>query len=247
MTPSSYVREHQKLWALRSGKVFDDAGYVLQPDDNLFEPLSAETIAEFNNADGQELNPKGKNAAKMNALHSSSALAVNVFHYWRNRDKSSLAKALKIPSVSIREIRFEELAPISENVNRKKFPRDPNIDVVIEYQRGKPGLVGIESKFSEAYGKHEGLKDAYLEPELWDGLPNCLALAKEASVPKVDGLNTPQLLKHLLGMKQSSGVSSFWLVYLWYASSGPEFGDHYSQLDEFIGTVPEYQAVLLYL
>ena len=49
---------------------------------------------------------------KMQALHSSSAIVVNVFEYWKSKSPDFIAKALKIPSKKIEEIVFEEKFPI---------------------------------------------------------------------------------------------------------------------------------------
>ncbi len=235
MTPSSYVKERQKLWALRQRRPFDLHGCCATSNENLLEPLSDNAIRQFNAADGGELSPRGNAPPKMHSLHSSSALAVNVFHFWSHRDQTPLAKALGIPSQRIQSVDFEKLSPIAPDIDRKKFPKDPNIDVVINYESGPFREVGIESKFSEAYGQHAGLKDAYLQEEsLWEGIPNCRQFAERLREPaKVHGLNTPQLLKHLLGLKHRAGIGNFWLVYLWYATPGSELGEHFTQLEEF--------------
>jgi len=235
MTPLSYVCGTQRLWALRRGLPVYERGYTTSQGDNLFEPLNPAVEQQFNDADGGELKQGKDRLPKMQALHSSSALAVNVFHYWRDRDKTPLAKALQIPSGGLDRIDFERLMPIAEQVNREIFPKDPNVDVVLGYRAGAVGEIGIESKFSEAYGTHDGLKAAYLEdPSLWTGLPHCQDFAKSVQGPaKVEGLNTPQLLKHLLGMRKSAGGRPFWLVYLWYATPGAELGQHYQQLETF--------------
>jgi hypothetical protein len=136
MSPSAYVKVHQKLWARRNGQIVDAKGYfsLEEPrNPNLLEPLSAEVCAHFNDADGNELKQKGASLPKMHALHSSSALAVNVFHYWRERDKTLLAQAMEIPSRNIASLQFEKLCPIAQPVDRKAFPKDPNIDVVLRY------------------------------------------------------------------------------------------------------------------
>ena len=241
MTPVSFVREKQRFWALRRGLAVDEKGYTTTLDGNLFEPMSKEVIQQFQDADGGELKSSKTHPPKMRALHSSSALAVNVFHYWRNRDQAPIAKAMEIPSRGMARLDFERLTPIQETVDRKIFPNDPNIDVVIGYRGSSAGEVGIESKFSEAYGTHDGLKTAYLTDEsLWSGLPNCRKYAKRIQAPgNVEGLNTPQLLKHLLGLKHRSGIGKFWLVYLWYATPGPELGQHYQQLESFKAMLAE--------
>ena len=92
MTPPTYVHMKQRLWALRRGLPVDERGYTSSPDDNLFEPLNPAVKEQFNDADGGELKPGKDRLPKMQALHSSSALAINVFHYWKDRDKTPVAK-----------------------------------------------------------------------------------------------------------------------------------------------------------
>lgn len=105
MNGSSYIKKRQELWALRhhlpqrGGPKNTDPtalGYVQRFNDNLYVPLSEKTTTEFEEGDGGELRGTTCN---MQALHSSSALGVNIFEYWRNQSKDTLkqlAKALKI-------------------------------------------------------------------------------------------------------------------------------------------------------
>jgi hypothetical protein len=239
MSPTDYIKAHQRLWALRRGISVDAKGYVTTVDENLLEPLSPEARHQFNNADGNELTSKGANPPKMHALHSSSALAANVFHYWRNRDKAALAHAMEIPSPNIDTLEFEKLSPICTPVERTLFPRDPNIDIVLSYSTGPAKEIGIESKFREAYGVHEGLREAYFRVHrLWTGIQHCRALAERFRQPKkAVGLNIPQLLKHLLGLKNRSPIGKFWLVYLWYAAPTSDQGEHFQQLAMFKATL----------
>src|SRR4051812_48580589 len=85
------IKEKQRAWAART-PVACDGEYCLDPKANI-PWLSDETFREFLAADGNEFGT-GEGRPKIAALHSSSALAVNVFDYWRHRDKSPLAVAL---------------------------------------------------------------------------------------------------------------------------------------------------------
>jgi hypothetical protein len=235
MTPLTYILSRQRRWAERSNKsavrdYFDTVG------NNLFEPLAADATDEFNRADGNELGSLGGSPAKMLALRSSSALAVNVFHYWRTRDLSVLAKVLRIPSSGLASLEFERLTPIAKNVNRRIFPRDPNIDVVLRYDRGGIREIGIESKFAEAYGSHIGIKRAYLdEDSLWQGIPHVRRFAEMNCAPKrTVGVDYAQLIKHILGLKHRNGsVAKFRLLYLWYAVPMAVTALHVEQLSDF--------------
>ncbi|MBM74527.1 MAG: hypothetical protein CMK59_03930 [Proteobacteria bacterium] len=110
----------------------------------------------------------------MQDLHSSSALCINVFDYWRSQTSKDpsiwpiLAKALKIPSQNLSILSFE--AKLSHAASGKKaFPRKPNLDALIEY-KGHQNIdaFGIESKFTEAsYDKPSGLKSAYVDEPIF--------------------------------------------------------------------------------
>src|SRR5262249_54846211 len=158
---------------------------------------SKETRLEFDAADGNEFSRRGEKPAKIAALHSSSALAVNFFDYWRHRDKSALA-ALGPRNGPITQVRFEEKFPT------RIGPRSPNIDVAIRYESGR--ILAIESKFTEWTG-HSGrkaLRDAYLagNRNAWAtvGLPGAQKVAEQYLEHGFDHLDVPQLLKHMLGL-----------------------------------------------
>lgn len=69
--------------------------YTKELGNNLFRKrLSDETEKEIKNGDGVELNG---NPARMQALHSSSAIGVNVFEYWRfKNDLAPILDACKL-------------------------------------------------------------------------------------------------------------------------------------------------------
>ena len=78
------IRAHQKSWAAANSIEIDDDGYARQISDNFFCPLDEDTHKDFKQGDGDELGRDGKRG-KMAALHSSSALAVNVFMPFRQQ------------------------------------------------------------------------------------------------------------------------------------------------------------------
>jgi hypothetical protein len=57
--------------------------YTKDLDDNLFQPLLPDVRKSFSEGDGGELGFAGF-PGKMQAIHSSSALGVNVFQYWKS-------------------------------------------------------------------------------------------------------------------------------------------------------------------
>ena len=97
---ASYIFQRQLLWAQRKGIALcgsaGDRGrlaYTRTLNDNLFEPLSPEANREYGSGDGGELGHDAR-PGKMQALHSSSALGCDMFHYWRRVDESAILGAL---------------------------------------------------------------------------------------------------------------------------------------------------------
>jgi len=175
----------------------------------------------------------------MQALHSSSALACNVFDYWRGRDTGPLAAALGI-NAPICSIRFEQ-----------KFPtglrgRAPNLDVVAQPASGP--VLAIESKFLEPYSgrSKSGFKGKYFESKsvrihLWSavGLRACQehAEAIEAGTQKYLWLHAEQLLKHILGLSRTGAPWS--LLYLWYDPKGAVGSQHRDEAQSFAKAVSQ--------
>jgi hypothetical protein len=273
MDAGGYLRERQILWARRRGikLVPGTAGTGKSSsatrtrilEDNLVEPLSDDARREYDEADGQEAKSTG-HVPKMHSVYSSSALVANTFAYWRRRDDlRPLAHALKIPSSDILSMTFEQKLPISDDVDRRAFPHDPNLDVVFRYG-GKQHrrLVGVEGKFTEAYSarEHRGLKNAYLEQRpLWIGLPNCRRAAEDICPTdrEFTRLDVAQLLKHILGLRHACGGGlDFRLVYLWYDVPFDVGAEHRREIQRFAEIVTSdgikfqaitYQEVILSL
>ena len=193
MNGLDFIKSKQQSWAKRKnfnllGGTIPNKGeknYLYSLADNLFEPLSKENLDSYNSGDGNETKDSKTRLAKMKALHSSSAIVVNLFQYWQGKDVCPILNACKltsrttkvgyliknvgsvspekipiIPSPLNYEIKFEEQFEISED--KSQFPHSPNIDVVIYTPLS---TIGIESKFTEPYSsrKHGGLKQKYVE------------------------------------------------------------------------------------
>jgi len=245
MNARDYILSKQIQWAHRNnitltGSKGDSRGrqaYIKNFDDNLFEPLMPEVKSDFEEADGGEL-IGGPYPCKMQAVHSSSALSVNIFQYWKKiKQVPAIATACGFDSTddtSSQGISFEIKFPISE-----KFPRSPNIDVVIDNSsESRFKVFAIECKFSEAYssGRHSGISPKYIELDtVWDDMPNLLEFAKIISPDdnRFTHLHPAQLVKHILGLKEKFGKDKFRLLYLWYDTIGPESGIHLKEIDEF--------------
>jgi len=203
------ILNQQQAWAEKRGIKLDENGYTLSLNDNLFRPLSPRSEEEFRFGRGDELS-KGK----MNALHSSSALVVNVFEYWRDRDVDFIAQACGA-SKGATSLHFERTYP----TRLSGIP--PHLDVEFHNPLFRP-LV-IEAKFTESYRRKtkRHIKDKYLNSSLWKGLTGCESLVRliceeEKSVTSFSFLDTPQLLKHILGLTTKFGKRGFELLYLWY-------------------------------
>lgn len=266
MNGLEFIKSKQQNWAKRKG--FELVGgtipnkgeknYLCNLADNLFEPLSKENLKCYNSGDGNETKDSKTRLAKMKALHSSSAIVVNLFQYWQEKDVCSILKACKLTSRASRteriienissdspketpiissplnyKIKFEEKFEISDD--KSQYPHSPNIDVVIYTPLSE---IAIESKFSEPYSsrKHSGLKQKYVEnPTFWKGLSNLHKLAQEISPDdnKFLHLDAAQLIKHILGLRKSNNKKNFHLLYLWYDVIGKEGVEHRKEIDLF--------------
>jgi hypothetical protein len=132
------IKARQCEWAIRNGLTFDSDGYCACVDDNIFGGLSAGARKDFESGDGTELGKKGRRG-KIQALHSSSALASNWFDYWRGRDLEPLSRAFRVPD------------PFSTLALEQKVPTGlggigPNLDVFLTC--ADESVFAIESKFA---------------------------------------------------------------------------------------------------
>jgi len=244
-------KNRQKDWADRMGLPLlgskgdrGEPAYTSTLGENLFKPIGSATRREFEDGDGDELKSED-GPPKMQAVHSSAALTVNIFDYWRDQqDRSPLSQALGVPADKILAIAFEAKRPIMEAPNRRVFPKDPNLDVAIATAQGSQvSELAIECKFTELYRRSEpekkGLAPAYLREEhLWTDLPNCLELGRRLHRrdDHFEFLHATQLIRHILGLKHRSGKSAFTLFYLWYdVPDSVEADRHRSEIDEFQG------------
>jgi hypothetical protein len=243
MKANEYIISKQIQWAHRNnitltGGKGDGRGrqaYTKNFNDNLFESLMPEVKSDFEEADGGELTG---NPCKMQAVHSSSALGVNIFQCWKKINQVPVIAATcgfcNTDNTSSQDINFEVKYPISE-----KFLRSPNIDVVINNSsESRFKVFAIECKFSEAYSSrnHSGIESKYIDVDtIWDDIPNLLKLAKEISPDdnKYFYLHPAQLVKHILGLKEKFGKNKFRLLYLWYDTIGPESANHHKEINEF--------------
>jgi len=245
MNGFNYILTKQVAWANRNkipligSKITKGRqAYTKTLDKNMFEPLLPQTETEIKKGDGGELKRDATNSAKMCAVHSSSAIGVNILQYWKKKNIPDIAYALglsrKDNTTSI-EIKFEQKFKISN-----KFNFDPNIDAVIyNDENDKIKAFGIECKFSEAYSSrnHPGLKEKYITEisKQWKDIPKLFEFAKTISPNDKDfhHLHPAQLIKHILGLKNQYGKSGFRLLYLWYDVLGYEGCQHRKEIKQF--------------
>jgi hypothetical protein len=76
-------------------------------DDNFFAPLHPESKKEMSEGDGDELSTP-EDVGKLYSLWSSSALACNVFDYWREETRVPLLKVLSVQDIGYERPRFEQ-------------------------------------------------------------------------------------------------------------------------------------------
>lgn len=248
MNARESIIQKQINWAANRGiKLVGSQGHRGRPtyaealNDNLFVPLSAASIAEIRAGDGGELLGLDGSVPKMHALHSSSALGVNIFEYWRQEDLAHLIAAecglCRRGAASGAKIHYEQKYMISA-----QFRKCPNIDVVIANPEGAEiPIFGIECKFSEAYSPprdkaQKGLKRPYLElTDAWKEIPSLHALAK--TICPEDNthiyLHAAQLIKHILGLRNEYGRKGFRLLYLWYDALGEAGATHRAEIVAF--------------
>ena len=248
MNPREFILTKQIQWAHNNGLDLigskGDQGrkaYLSDLDDNFFLKLKPQVKESFKAGDGGELTGE---VAKMQALHSSAALAVNIFQYWQ--DKGMLSQLLTECGLcsSRRDVEgsleFEKKFKIDASFNI-----DPNLDIVIKNEvRDDITHYAIESKFSEPFTRYnntKGIKPKYLELDIWSDIPAIHDLAAKISPndSKFDYLHGAQLIKHILGLKNQLGKSKFRLLYLYYDTPGISSYIHQKEIEEFEEIVSE--------
>lgn len=248
MKAYEYILSKQVQWALNRGitlvgsREWGRPAYTSTLEENLFEPLAVTVRECFENADGAEVMGSQGNPAKMQAVHWSSALGVNIFQYWQKIGQipviaASCGFCRKGNSLS-QKIVFEDKYAIDE----KKFRHAPNIDVVIHNSDlAKVKRFAVECKFTEAYSSrgHSGLKPEYLNlDDTWHDIPHLYNLSRSLCPDdnRYFHLHPAQLVKHILGLKRKFGKDGFRLLYLWYDVLGEQGSIHQKEIEAFSET-----------
>jgi hypothetical protein len=217
------LKKQQQSWASAEHIDFNDNGYVKELRCNLFQKPSENTVAEFTAGKGREMDNH------MLALHSSSALVVNFFEWWKTSDNiPKLGKAIGLTKTAI-NLTFEKTHNKPTGIPGIK----PHLDLELG---GSSFRAAIESKYTEPYQrKRKTLKPAYAQENIWGNLIGCERLANAI----VDGkevfqyLDAPQLLKHIMGLKTDYGERGFELVYQWFNYPSEESDNHAREIKTF--------------
>jgi hypothetical protein len=236
----------EKNWAKKNNKTLTvnnknskSFTYFKELNNNLFIPLSESLQKQFNKADGHEINDSSEKLAKMKAIHSSSALAVNIFHYWQTQNKIlEIAYCCGLCNKNnkyVEDMFFEK----NDLVIDSSFERKPNIDIVItnsDFSRFK--AFAIESKFTEHFTSKnkQNLSQSYLDMDyLWKNIDFLRDFISQDNSPfhKYKYLDAAQLVKHILCLNREYGKGKFKLLYLYYDSIGEKAINHYCELLDF--------------
>jgi hypothetical protein len=249
LNASEQIIAKQIEWAKNKGlQLVGSAGdrgrkvYTTGIADNLFKSLNEKTKKELEGGDGGELKSKAGQPAKIQALHSSSALGINLFDYWREEsDLSLLFSACGLSRAGSKlfgEILFEQKFPIDD-----RFQYSPNLDVVFfPSQPFKFKVFAIECKFTEAYSsrRHGGLDQKYFtNGTVWENLSATKHLAQEISPDdsRFEYLHAAQLIKHILALNRKFCHSRYRLLYLWYDALGEPGFSHRQEVEQFTEVV----------
>ena len=221
------IRASQRRWAESRRIGFDRSDRVGRLEENLFQPMGAETRSEFESGDGSELGTELA-PGSMHSLISSSALCCNAYDAWRGQPLDDFGAALGIDR-SYAVQKFESKHPTG------LLGKAPNLDVELQAPGLKP--VAIESKFVETYRvARNAFKPSYFAgPASWEGLESWRRAAVAIDQGKLTfiTLHAAQLVKHVLGLSRRYGPDGFSLLYLWYRVPGPAGDDHQAELDRF--------------
>jgi hypothetical protein len=222
----------QLRWALNHGIKLDNDNrrFTQTVEENLFQPLTAATQADYALGRGDGLGSAIRRD-RMRFLSSSSALICNVFDYWRSqlllgRPLDSLTTALGAPNPV-------KLMQFRQSYRTSLRGSTPFINVVLRGDEPRPllitshsmgfsdrrltGSTSIKSTFTEL---PDPIKSYYANSgELWGkyGLPRCEALARRISAGQEHfvWLADTWLLNNILGLVDKFG-KDFTFLYLWY-------------------------------
>lgn len=233
------LEQAQAEWAaargiqLKEGVEGRPIGQAAKLEDNLFQPLDAESRNEFLRGSGGELNPPEGETGHLYSLGSSSALAVNFFMPWRRRDGGALWSGLGVEE-SKYDWEFDPRLRLS-----KQRVETPPVDLLLTPKTKGLPVVAIEAKFCEAYDDkpRRGLPDFYLtRRQLFGNWPHITRMAKAmqgASDEQHRYLHAAQTIRQLLALRRNYGAQGFVLFHLWYDVGGLSGLEYRAELESF--------------
>lgn len=198
----------------------NEKGYLNHFEENLINSVLLDDFKiDLENGDGNEL------YGKFNALHSSSALGVNFFGFFkRHLDRFSV-----FGQRDFNKAQFEKKLPTA-------MSRPPNLDFYLENEKY---VIGFESKFLETLSKKKpDISTAYSD--------KLLSLVDKGFIEIVSHyrgndinlyLDTAQLIKHSIGLIKNKNSKKAKLVYIYWEPLNPKdfpsYTQHKTELDEF--------------
>lgn len=129
-----WITESQRKFVLDTGAVLDRRGWAEDYRDNLIAPLHPESLNEFIAC--SEVSEDGR-GERISAPHSSTALAVNTFDWWRGRSHIPISNAL---GVDIERFAGFEQAP--------DFTLDRPCQPDVEFRASDGSAVAIEVSYA---------------------------------------------------------------------------------------------------
>jgi hypothetical protein len=242
MNSGEYIQRKLQAWAERkalqlqgSAGTRGEPNYTMSIGQNILGgEIHPSVRAAFEAGAGGEL--RG-DIPTMSALHSSSALAVNLFQYWVVRgDLATIAILLDAPRGGISSGIFEDTFPVCASPELHGFKVAPHLDFAMRYADGS--VVGVECKLFEPFGRldHTLMKPAYLAlKRAWDDIPACRALAEQLALGPADfhRLGASQLIKHILGLRFQAQTAKMRLIYLYCDAIGHEAAAHLQEIRQF--------------
>lgn len=232
------VKAKKAIWAAyrrnHSCPVSKD-GYVCCPEDNLISSVHMANFKDdMDSGSGNEL--KGK----FRALHSSSALAVNVFAKWKNNPLDLFLCGKK----GFQSLTFEKKCPTGLGGT------PPNLDVFLDNDHL---LIAVESKFLEYLTPKKGLFSAsYTRDNLPQSEEACWYLIDRIKEQPKQHLDAAQLIKHYIGLRNLplARDKEIALLYLFWEPENWKdfevFHRHRGEISDFVSCFDELSVKFIY-
>ena len=232
------VKAKKAIWAAyrrnHSCPVSKD-GYVCCPEDNLISSVHmADFKDDMDSGSGNEL--KGK----FRALHSSSALAVNVFAKWKNNPSDLFLCGKK----GLQSLTFEKKCPTGLGGT------PPNLDVFLDNEHL---LIAVESKFLEYLTPKKGFFSAsYTRDNLPQSEEACWYLIDRIKEQPKQHLDAAQLIKHYIGLRNLplARDKEIVLLYLFWEPENWKdfevFHRHHGEISDFASYFDELSVKFIY-